>query len=277
MSKQYVDLTDDADDDSQPIKRARLFESAESSVSIETTQSRMPLAPIQLHQRQSQPVTDRHESAASVRDMLLTNPDERCRILNEEINTMVSFDRLGYGWCHTTRRKPSKKNGYPQVYVRQHKPYTLHQLVWLHYSGREPPNPIKDHQHISHLCGNSQCMNPLHLHVENAVDNNQRKGCIVWVVCPEGDECQYRGIIVVCSHTPRCIRHHPQFDDHEHMDSAIPDSCNHFVPSAIRNNKIDGDHRSDADNKRLKANACSQNRAVTHSHIIRGLNSIDAE
>jgi len=50
----------------------------------------------------------------------------------------------------------------------------------------------------SHLCGNSECCNPLHLVWESRQDNVARRGCVgyVWV--------DQQGWIRVCKHDPPC-------------------------------------------------------------------------
>ena len=82
--------------------------------------------------------------------------------------------------------------------VRGERCFYLHHLAW-YATGHTMPAPRR--QHLSHLCGESRCFNPEHLHVEDPVTNNARKNCQVVGQCP----CPCRCIFWLCSHQPRCI------------------------------------------------------------------------
>jgi len=159
----------------------------------------------------------------------------RLMIIEAELLHHVSFDRKGYGWCHTSTRKPSKKNGYVQLTFGSllngytPRPYMAHQIVWMHHSGEEPPNPRKDGLNLSHLCCNSLCLRTDHIYREETGINNRRKGCVVYIDCVE-EKCEHHGIIYVCNHEPRCIRYHPDFSDHHEMERAFPEGSSHFRP-----------------------------------------------
>ena len=62
--------------------------------------------------------------------------------------------------------------------------------------------PSKGHD-ASHLCHNSVCKSLGHVIWEEAVENQRRKGCMVWVLCPH-DDCGK--VIIVCPHKPTCIK-----------------------------------------------------------------------
>ena len=59
----------------------------------------------------------------------------------------------------------------------------------------------------SHLCHNPLCTIPAHVILESVVDNNNRKGCQVWVDCPH---CELK--IFCCKHRPACVKFCPGYE-----------------------------------------------------------------
>lgn len=59
--------------------------------------------------------------------------------------------------------------------------------------------PIPEGYHVSHLCGQRACFNPMHLVAESPLLNNSRKGCPGDVVCRCG------AIPFECPHRPKCL------------------------------------------------------------------------
>jgi hypothetical protein len=53
----------------------------------------------------------------------------------------------------------------------------------------------------SHMCGRSSCIRPGHCCWESLEDNEDRKRCVVWVICPHHADKK----ILVCAHSPPCI------------------------------------------------------------------------
>lgn len=74
----------------------------------------------------------------------------------------------------------------------------LGHIVALRAVGREAPKSSK--QHVSHLCNTRNCIEPNHLCVESATENNRRKGCPGDVKCLDCDNVVYS-----CPHVPKCI------------------------------------------------------------------------
>jgi homing endonuclease-like protein len=115
---------------------------------------------------------------------------------------------VGSGFCYETKLVPSKEDGYVQLsWVGANKFCTLGEMLgWA--AGKRC---MKPEDQISHRCHNPKCAIPSHVVVESATANNNRKGCRVWVDCPHG--CEEK--ILVCEHTPSCIRYVPGYESWE--------------------------------------------------------------
>jgi hypothetical protein len=75
--------------------------------------------------------------------------------------------------------------------------FYVHQLA---YYAKYGTIPTRNHEHLSHLCDDSRCMNPKHLVVESPKVNNSRKNCRVTVTCQHCGESTD-----ACAHNPKCI------------------------------------------------------------------------
>jgi hypothetical protein len=121
---------------------------------------------------------------------MLSDVNERRRVLDGELSRA---DRSSSCWL--SHLKPNTK-GYCQPSMNGRKVITLHVLSYMHYKGE-----LSKGMQVSHLCGHRNCFNPEHLVLETAQVNNQRKGCLVWVMCPDCNR-----VIVVCPHNPQCVK-----------------------------------------------------------------------
>lgn len=87
--------------------------------------------------------------------------------------------------------------------------------------GRMQDPPVT--MHVSHLCGNPQCLYDQHVIIESAVINNSRKNCRVWYKCHGHPGCEKW--FMVCSHEPHCIRPLPHYPNlvtwQQVMDSGL--------------------------------------------------------
>ncbi len=111
------------------------------------------------------------------------------------------------GFCKLSTLKPSKEGGYVQVsWGGANKFCVLQELVlWSKGVTREVAG-----DQCSHLCGKPFCLE--HVCLESAVANNSRKGCVVWWPCPHAG-CAKK--ILICQHSPLCIKYVPDFKSWE--------------------------------------------------------------
>jgi arginyl-tRNA synthetase len=61
-------------------------------------------------------------------------------------------------------------------------------------------NSISKGMHVSHRCHNPACFRKLHLVIEHEKNNQQRKGCIGWLLC---EDCNK--VWKLCKHDPCCF------------------------------------------------------------------------
>lgn len=101
------------------------------------------------------------------------------------------------GWCVLSPNAPTKGDGYVQVSFGGANKFAVLQELLLWASGLD----CGPGEQASHLCGQKLCMVKEHVVNESEVENQRRKGCLVWVDCPH---CSLK--ISVCPHTPRCVK-----------------------------------------------------------------------
>lgn len=98
--------------------------------------------------------------------------------------------------CKILNYKPTKKNGYIQLFDGNKKGPVCHKVSCLIANG---PPPDETYQ-ASHICGNARCFNGDHLCWEDPETNNSRKGCIGFIYVKG---TKYR--CAECVHSPRCL------------------------------------------------------------------------
>ena len=165
-------------------------------------------------------------SIVKMRRLVTSQPEEAKIILASQ---KVSQTR---GWCQLSTLRPTKQNGYIQVSGNKvNKFILLHHLV---LAAQGPPvgtfdenGKVSGGMHVSHLCGQPRCMTMGHMVAEDSVTNNSRKGCVVWIPCPHanGEEgsCKHR-YILVCPHSPPCVKYVEGFRDMAGFIEQLPDS-----------------------------------------------------
>jgi hypothetical protein len=118
---------------------------------------------------------------------------------------LEGLDFKTVGFCRLSTLKPTKAGGYVQISWGGANKFCVLEDLLLWSKG-----VIKEQGcQCSHLCGNPLCLVPEHIIEESAVENNRRKGCVVWVGCPHGD-CPLK--ILVCQHRPPCILYAPGYN-----------------------------------------------------------------
>lgn len=116
------------------------------------------------------------------------------------------------GWCQHVTMAPSKSGGYIQVSAGGANKFSTLEEVVVWAKGEF----LGEGEQCSHDCHLPSCKNPSHIAPRSILDNQNRKGCRVWVDCPHaGEGCSKK--IDVCSHRPRCIRFCEGFEDHLHF------------------------------------------------------------
>jgi hypothetical protein len=103
------------------------------------------------------------------------------------------------GWCELVDMVPSKDDGYIQLSYRGVNKVAIlqHVVVWSKGDFLRRPD-----DQVSHLCHHPSCRKSEHVVIESAGENNRRKNCLVWIVCPHHPDSK----IIVCQHSPRCIK-----------------------------------------------------------------------
>jgi hypothetical protein len=105
--------------------------------------------------------------------------------------------------CTLLNRKGNKgkgKDGYVQVGGTGVQLCSNFVAFFQHMSLRQARRALKTGFHVSHLCGNSKCVNVEHLVYESALENNSRKNCCGVSEC---SKCGHK--MRTCSHTPVCL------------------------------------------------------------------------
>jgi hypothetical protein len=149
-----------------------------------------------------------------------------------------------HGWCELVDKATTKKEtdvplaqrqGYIQLSFdglnhvgptlraccfRDKRPFLCIKVVLLHHlvavaTTRSIPN---HGQEASHLCHNSVCKSVGHVIWEDAVENQRRKGCVVWVSCSH-DDCEK--VVLACPHEPKCIKTIPGVTEAEYLASPL--------------------------------------------------------
>lgn len=128
--------------------------------------------------------------------------------LCQEILKGLDFEVEGF--CKKTSLKPTKNDGYVQVsWGGANKFCVLGELLlWAGGFCKSQG------QQCSHLCHQPLCLEVSHVCLESVKENNDRKGCLVWVECPHKD-CALK--IFVCVHSPPCIKYAEGWEDWEHF------------------------------------------------------------
>ncbi|CZS75002.1 unnamed protein product [Fusarium graminearum] len=101
-------------------------------------------------------------------------------MLRKELSMMY----YEYGKCSLLKRVWSRYHqcSYPQrSHVLSVDALLLHKVSFTAYNGVN----VTPGNHISYLCHNRACFNPLHLVEETAQQNNARKGCTSPLFCPD--------------------------------------------------------------------------------------------
>lgn len=119
-----------------------------------------------------------------------------------------------FQWCTLANLQPTKLGGYPQAsWEGANKFATVGEVViWSKGQAKlQHPDP-KVGDEVSHLCTQPRCMDPDHIILESKVDNNSRKGCVVYTPCSaDCRRCNGRRVVALCPHSPPCIMHHPGY------------------------------------------------------------------
>jgi hypothetical protein len=119
-------------------------------------------------------------------------------------------------WCLLSDMAASKTGGYVQVSSNgANKFCTLGELLlWTRGIN------LAKSQQVSHLCHEPLCMVPAHVTAESEVENQNRKGCIVWVDCGHDKSCTIK--VSACPHDPKCIKFCSGYATHsEFLSSGI--------------------------------------------------------
>lgn len=113
-------------------------------------------------------------------------------------------------WCKSSPLVPTKDDGPPQVSYGGYNHFALLSDVVLWSQGIDT-NDKGGGQNLqaSHLCDNSTCMDPEHIIVETAIQNNSRKNCGFVQRCGH-DGCGK--LVYCCRHEPRCISYVENFN-----------------------------------------------------------------
>jgi hypothetical protein len=140
--------------------------------------------------------------AKQARKIMVDDEEARTEVLRNifEKHTYVAGDHT---YCWECELAPSKNKGYVQASYKQCRVQTINVLSFIDKEKRD----VGQGMHVSHLCGNTKCYNPQHLIEESALQNNARKNCLVWVDCPHCNAGT--GVIMTCTHDPRCIKRFP--------------------------------------------------------------------
>lgn len=155
----------------------------------------------------------------------------RSLVMNDTSFAQNILDRLGrqgtvHGWCTLTGNKPTKAGGYIQVSAGGANHFMMLQHVVLCAAGQSyafgQDGTLPVGMHASHLCGNTQCTTVGHVHIESVRANNQRKGCHVWIPCPHVMEGCSSPVILVCPHTPVCIKYVEGFVSMDELVASLP-------------------------------------------------------
>jgi hypothetical protein len=107
------------------------------------------------------------------------------------------------GWCELVTHQPTKRGGYIQVSYGGANKFASLQEVVLWADGKVL---LSRGDQCSHRCHSPRCRVVGHVISESAVENNARKGCLVWIKCHHCDK-----YILVCMHDPCCIKTVPGF------------------------------------------------------------------
>jgi hypothetical protein len=135
-----------------------------------------------------------------------TDPSAAAKLLSQ---LKMSPPSASHRWCRIVNLQPSKDGGYIQVSWKGANKFALLQEVAMWSAGRF----VRPGLQHSHLCGQPACAVPEHIIEESGPANNARKGCVVWVDCPH---CGPGGRkLLVCQHTPPCIRSCPGYGDND--------------------------------------------------------------
>ena len=158
------------------------------------------LSPSEASQEQFEPIG----IGEIVSIQVLSDPEYALKVLSR-------IDAVDRGWCQLVTLAPTKQGGYVQVsFEGANKFMMLQQVV----AAANNQYLVEESDQCSHLCHEPLCKVPSHVVVESREQNNQRKGCLVWVDCLHC--CRP---IVVCPHEPRCIKYSPRYANQEQLEA----------------------------------------------------------
>ena len=106
------------------------------------------------------------------------------------------------GFCWLSPLQPSKEGGYIQVSESGANKFATLQEVMIWAGGRD----LRHGEQASHLCCHPTCTVTSHVVPETAEENNRRKNCAVYGGCTHCSK-----MVLVCSHSPECIKFCPGF------------------------------------------------------------------
>lgn len=116
------------------------------------------------------------------------------------------------GWCERVNHAGNKqkgKDGYLQVSYWGANHFAVLHRVLLWAEGKD----LRAGEEASHLCHHTNCKTVGHVTSEDATANNARKNCVVWMDCP----CEVGKKLLICTHSPPCIKYVPGFTSQEHF------------------------------------------------------------
>lgn len=124
----------------------------------------------------------------------------RLRAALQSVETWRNKAKAAGQGCVLVTKKPNKKtNGYP---LESETLLPMHLITFFanQTNGFTRSVQVREGYHVSHLCGNSTCINVAHLTHESAVYNQRRKGCVAVAEC---GSCGVR--LQLCQHIPMCV------------------------------------------------------------------------
>lgn len=119
-------------------------------------------------------------------------------------------------WCKSSPLVPTKDNGSPQVSYGGYNKFALLSDLVLWSQGIDTSDKGDElNLQASHLCDNPTCMDPEHIIVETAIQNNSRKNCGFIQRCGH-DGCGK--LVYCCRHEPRCISYVQNFNSFKEFE-----------------------------------------------------------
>lgn len=155
------------------------------------------------------------EPTMRLNDKQIVAESVRLRLSSDPVEARNLVDSLPFrseGWCRLCTLKPSKEGGYIQVSWQGANKFATLQEVVLWASGCA----LRPGEQCSHRCCQPACLNLGHVVAESELENQRRKGCLVWVDCRH---CALK--ILVCVHGgQKCIQYCEGYVDSEAFEAA---------------------------------------------------------